>query len=126
MATRIARVTISVNDLVPALALYRDVIGLDELYTIEGLSMLTTDKNAPAGAATEVLLHQRTPTPGDAGVAASFTVGDVDAATAAAVEAGAAVVDEPADQEWGERQSVLRDVDGNILCLVSPLVPPLS
>ena len=126
MATRIARVTISVNDLVPALALYRDVIGLDELYTIEGLSMLTTDKSAPAGGATEVLLHQSTPTPGDAGVAASFAVGDVDAATAAALEAGAVLVDEPADQEWGERQSVLRDVDGHILCLVAPVVSALS
>jgi predicted enzyme related to lactoylglutathione lyase len=121
MVTRIARLTISVNDLALALPLYRDVIGLTELSAVEGLAMLTTGADASAGAATEVLLHQRTPTPGDAGVAASFEVSDVDAATAAAVEAGAAVVDEPADQVWGERQSVLRDRDGHILCLVAPL-----
>ncbi|WP_223691129.1 VOC family protein [Leifsonia poae] len=121
MATRIARLTVSVEDLPRALALYRDALGLHELSTIDGLAMLTTDRDAPPGTATEVLLHQRTPTPGDAGVAASFAVTDVDAATIAAVAAGAAVVDEPADQVWGERQSVLRDTDGHILCLVSPL-----
>ncbi|MFF1878605.1 VOC family protein [Leifsonia sp. NPDC058230] len=121
MATRIARLTISVNDLPRALAFYRDIVGLAEVYTVEGLAMLTTDKDAPAGTATEVLLHQRTPTPGEAGVAASFEVRDVDAVTAAAVDAGAVVVDEPADQAWGERQSVLRDVDGHILCFVGPL-----
>ncbi|WP_431277700.1 VOC family protein [Leifsonia poae] len=121
MATRIARLTISVNDLPRALAFYRDIVGLAEVYTVEGLAMLTTDKDAPAGTATEVLLHARTPTPGDAGVAASFAVADVDAVTAAAVEAGAVVVDEPDDQVWGERQSVLRDVDGHILCFVGPL-----
>jgi predicted enzyme related to lactoylglutathione lyase len=121
MVTRIARLTISVNDLALALPLYRDVIGLAELYAVEGLSMLTTDAGAPPHTATEVLLHQRTPTPGEAGVAASFVVADVDAATLAAVEAGAVVVDEPADQEWGERQSVIRDRDGHILCLVALL-----
>ena len=121
MATRIARITISVEDLPRALALYRDVIGLTDVYDVEGLAMLTTDPAAPAGGATEVLLHQRVPSPGDFGIAPSFTVADVDAATAAAEEAGATVVDEPADQEWGERQSVLRDADGHILCLVSPI-----
>ena len=121
MGTRIARLTISVEDLPRALALYRDVIGLSSVYTVEGLAMLTTDASAPAGTATEVLLHQRIPAPGDVGVAASFSVADVDASTEAAVAAGAAIVDEPADQEWGERQSVLRDADGHILCLVAPL-----
>src|SRR6478735_147538 len=121
MATRIARITISVEDLARALALYRDVIGLDPVYEVEGLAMLTTDAAAPAGTATEVLLHHRTPSIGDFAVAPSFVVDDVDAATGAAVETGATVVDEPADQEWGERQSVLRDADGHILCLVSPI-----
>jgi uncharacterized glyoxalase superfamily protein PhnB len=67
----------------------------------------------------EVQLHERTPTPGDAGVAVSFGVADVDVATASAVAAGAVVVKEPTDQAWGERQSVLRDADGHILCLVA-------
>jgi uncharacterized glyoxalase superfamily protein PhnB len=68
----------------------------------------------------ELQLHERPPTPGDAGVAISFGVDDVDAVTMAAVEAGASIIKEPADQPWGERQSVLHDVDGHVFCLVAP------
>ncbi|MFF2053996.1 VOC family protein [Leifsonia sp. NPDC058194] len=135
MASRIARVTVSVTDLDASLALYRDVLGLAELYTADDVAMLTTDPGDPAGAApgaaetagaapgaaTQVLLHRRTPTPGDAGVAVSFGVDDVDEATVAAVAAGAVIVDPPADQPWQERQSVLRDRDGHLFCLVRPL-----
>jgi uncharacterized glyoxalase superfamily protein PhnB len=30
------------------------------------------------------------------------------------------VVDPPADQPWGERQAVLTDPDGHVVCLVAP------
>ena len=120
MGTRIVRLTISVEELPRALALYEGVLGLTRRYAVEGLVMLATDSD-PGGSGIEVLLHERIPATGDAGVAPSFTVADVDAATEAAVEAGAVVVDEPADQEWGERQSVIRDADGHVLCLVAPL-----
>jgi uncharacterized glyoxalase superfamily protein PhnB len=30
-------------------------------------------------------------------------------------------VDAPADQPWGERQAVLTDLDGHVICLVAPL-----
>jgi len=69
----------------------------------------------------ELQLHERPPTPGDAGVAISFGVDDVDAVTIAAVAAGASVIKEPADQPWGERQSVLHDPDGHVFCLAAPL-----
>jgi uncharacterized glyoxalase superfamily protein PhnB len=69
----------------------------------------------------ELQLHERPPTPGDSGVAISFGVDDVDAVTRAAVTAGASIIKEPADQPWGERQSVLHDVDGHVFCLVAPL-----
>ena len=71
----------------------------------------------------ELLLHERPPTPGLAGVAVSFLVWDVDATTAAAERAGAEVIDAPADQPRGERQSVLTDPDGHVLCLVAPTAP---
>jgi uncharacterized glyoxalase superfamily protein PhnB len=53
-------------------------------------------------------------------VAVGYLVDDVDAATLAAVAAGAILVDPPADEPWGERQSVLTDPDGHVVCLVSP------
>ena len=75
---------------------------------------------AVPGQELELLLHRRPPTPGMAGVAAGLLVDDVDAMTAAAERAGGTVVEEPADQPWGERQSILLDPDGHVLCLVSP------
>ncbi|MEU8661003.1 VOC family protein, partial [Actinoplanes philippinensis] len=97
-----------------ALALYRDALGLTEKYSTGEMVML-----AVPGTGTELLLHVRPPTPGLAGVAVSFLVADVDAATALAERAGATVIDAPADQPWGERQSVLTDPDGHVLCLVA-------
>ena len=80
-----------------------------------GLAMLVTSDGI------ELQLHERPPTPGDAGVAISFGVDGVEAATVAAVGAGASVIKEPANQPWGERQSVLHDVDGHVFCLAAPL-----
>jgi catechol 2,3-dioxygenase-like lactoylglutathione lyase family enzyme len=111
----ISRLTISVAELDRSLPLYENVLGLSRRYALPGLVMLATANDI------EVLLHERAPTPGDAAIAPSFRVDDVDAATADAVLAGATLIDEPADQAWGERQSVLHDVDGHVICLVAPL-----
>ena len=109
------RIIVSVADGKRALALYQDALGL----TVKQAAGETIMLGIP-GSDTELLLHERPPTPGLAGVAISFLVEDVDAATAAAVASGAAVLDAPADQPWGERQSVLVDPDGHVVCLVTP------
>jgi uncharacterized glyoxalase superfamily protein PhnB len=46
-----------------------------------------------------------------------FYVDDVDAAFAAAREAGAVSDQEPTDMPWGERVARVRDLDGNLLNL---------
>lgn len=104
----------SVAELDRALGFYRDALGWAEKYRAGEAVML-----ALPGTDLELLLHERPPTPGPAGIAVSFLVGDVDAATAAAVQGGGTVVDAPADQPWGERQSVLTDPDGHVICLVA-------
>ncbi|MGI5130178.1 VOC family protein [Pseudonocardia sp. CA-107938] len=108
------RLIVSVADLDRALRFYRDVLDLPTAPAFPGFAVLTV----PGGI--DLMLHERPPTPGPAGVAASFTVDDVDAVTKAAAEVGCTVIDEPADQPWGERQSVLTDPDGHVVCLVSP------
>jgi predicted enzyme related to lactoylglutathione lyase len=108
------RIIVSVAELDRALAFYRDALGFTEKYRAGEIVALAVPGGGP-----EVLLHERPPTPGPAGVAASFAVDDVDALTAAAERAGAAVLDAPADQPWGERQAVLTDPDGHVICLVS-------
>jgi predicted enzyme related to lactoylglutathione lyase len=112
----IARLTISVADLVLARTLYETALSIPSKYEMPGMAVLATSDGI------ELQLHERPPTPGDAGIAISFGVDDVDAATVAAAGAGASVIREPADQPWGERQSVLHDVDGHVFCLVAPLV----
>ena len=108
------RLIVSVAEMDRALAFYRDALGFAEKYRAGDAVVLTVD-----GTGLELLLHQRPPTPGPAGIAASFLVDDVDTATAAARQGGGTVVDAPADQPWGERQSVLTDPDGHVICLVA-------
>lgn len=104
------------TDLDDALDLYGGVLGLTIRYRDGDLAMLTTDEPA-----IDVLLHRREVEPAQFGVAPTFAVDDVDGTAAAAVVAGATVIDAPEDQGWGERQAVLRDADGNVLCVVSPI-----
>lgn len=108
------RIIVSVAELDRGLAFYRDALGFAEKYRAGDAAML----GLPGGTL-ELLLHQRPPTPGPAAIAASFLVDDVDAATAAAERGGGTVVEAPADQPWGERQSVLTDPDGHVICLVA-------
>jgi predicted enzyme related to lactoylglutathione lyase len=115
VTTTVTRITISVNQLSRSRVLYEDALGIPLMYELPGMAMLVTSDGI------ELQLHERPPTPGDAGVAISFGVDDVDAATKAAVAAGASMIKLPADQACGERQAVLHDVDGHVFCLVAPL-----
>jgi predicted enzyme related to lactoylglutathione lyase len=112
---RVVRITVSVADLASSRKIYEHPLELALKYEAPGMAMLVTSDGI------ELQLHERPPTPGDSGVAISFGVDDVDKVTLAAIQAGAALIKEPADQPWGERQSVLHDVDGHVFCLVGPL-----
>jgi uncharacterized glyoxalase superfamily protein PhnB len=109
------RVTVSVADLSAAWRLHEVELGIPVRYELPGMAMFVTNDGV------ELQLHERPPTPGDAGVAISFGVDDVDAVTEAAIGAGATLIKGPQDEPWGERQSVMRDVDGHVFCLVMPL-----
>ena len=90
-----------------------DALGLAERYRAGEVAALGVP-----GRDLEVLLHRRPPSPSRTAVAASFLVDDVDAVTVAAHRAGATVLKHPSDEPWGERQAVLCDPDGHLLCLV--------
>lgn len=113
--TTAVRVTTSVLNLAVALPLYSVALGLTVKYEMPGMAMLD------AGGGLELQLHERLPTPSDAGVAISFRVDDVDTSTHAAIDAGTLLIKGPQDEPWGERQSVLHDPDGHVFCLVQPL-----
>jgi predicted enzyme related to lactoylglutathione lyase len=92
----VSRITISVSDLQASRGLYENQLRIALKYEMPGMAMLVTSDGI------ELQLHQRPPTPGDAGVAISFGVDDVDAVTEAAVAAGASVIKGPQDEPWGE------------------------
>ncbi|MGN6501454.1 MAG: VOC family protein [Pseudolysinimonas sp.] len=114
MTAALARIIVSVASLEDALPLYERVLDLKRTREYPGVVSLALARGI------ELMLHERQPTTGDFAISPAFRVADVDAVTRAAVEAGATVVDPPADQSWGERQAVLRDVDGHVICLVTP------
>lgn len=101
---------VSVSGLDRALAFYRDVLGLEPRTVGPELVAL----HGPGGP--EVLLHQRRSSSSMAGVALSFAVDDVDATAAAAERCRMPLA-------WGERQAVLADPDGHVVCLVVPPAP---
>lgn len=115
MTAALARIIVSVSSLEKALPLYERVLDLKRTREYPGVVGLALARGI------ELMLHERPPTAGDFALSPAFRVADVDAATRAAVEAGAVVIDPPADQSWGERQAVLRDVDGHVICLVTPV-----
>jgi catechol 2,3-dioxygenase-like lactoylglutathione lyase family enzyme len=115
MTAAVARIIISVASLEKALPLYETVLGLERTRVYPGVVGLALARGI------ELMLHERQPTPGDAGITPAFRVADVDSITALAVGAGASIIDPPADESWGERQAVLHDVDGHVICLVTPL-----
>ena len=114
MAVSLARIVISVDDLDRSLAFYEGALGFGVTWRGDAVVRLRSGD-------LEVMLHERETVPSQRAVAVSFTVDDVDARTDAAVGAGADVLDPPDDQPWGERQSVLTDPDGHVVCLVKPL-----
>ncbi|GAB3390507.1 VOC family protein [Humibacter soli] len=111
--TSVRRIIVSVSDLQRSLAVYSGSLSLPVTWSNDELARLD------AGGV-ELMLHQRQPTPGEFGVTASFAVEDVDRATAEAVAAGCSIVRGPGDEPWGERQSVLHDPDGHVVCIVGP------
>lgn len=114
MSVALARIVVSVSDLDRSLAFYEGVLGFRATWRGDAVVRLKSGD-------LELMLHQRDVEPSQRAIAVSFTVDDVDSATDAAALVGAEIVDPPDDQPWGERQSVLTDPDGHIVCLVRPL-----
>lgn len=115
MTAALARIVISVASLEKALPLYEDVLDLRRTQESPGVVGLALARGI------ELMLHERPPTAGDAGVSPTFRVANVDAAAATATGVGATIIQQAQDEPWGERQAVLHDVDGHVICFVTPL-----
>lgn len=110
MKTDLYRIIVSVRATEASLRFYRDLLGLP----VEPRGVMTRLGDGPV----ELLLHERPSQPSDLSVALSFRVEDVDRVCAAWQAADGVVIDAPGQQPWGERQAVVRDPDGHLVCLV--------
>ena len=107
---------LTVGDLAAAVRFYRDLLGFTEAYRFPAdgeaqfvtLTLGTSELGLGAGAAEP---------------AAAFELcvyaDDCDAAVAALRAAGVPVVEEPADQPWGERTARVLDPAGNRVLVLS-------
>ena len=113
---------LEVPDMEAALAFYRDALGgvVSYRFPTEGepvyvalqvgsssLGIGLTESAHPAG---NVMLW--------------FYVDDVDRVTAELAGAGATIVEEPVDQQWGERTSLMKDPFGTRLHVGAAISPP--
>lgn len=108
---RLHRVIVSVTDLERSRRFYADLLGLAPRPAMGEAQLLTV------GDGVELLLHQRESAPSDLSISVAFGIEDLDGTCARWAAAGGTVVDEPADQPWGERMAVVRDPDGHLICL---------
>ncbi|HZW40769.1 MAG TPA: glyoxalase superfamily protein [Agromyces sp.] len=112
---------LEVADMEQALAFYRDALGGAVRYSFppEGEPVyvsLTTGATSMGIGLTESPLP-----PGN--VMLWFNVDDVDRVTAELTEHGAGVLEEPADQSWGERTALITDPFGTRVHLAMAIAP---
>lgn len=107
----VARLIVSVESLERAVAIYSGALGLSVDRAAEGFAWLSTSDG------TEILLHERPSHSNDGAVSIGFFVDDLDTTLELWVRGGGTIVDPPAVQPWGERMSVVTDVDGHVVCL---------
>ena len=120
------------NDPDASLAFYRDVLGFEVRNDVgyQGMRWITVGPAEQPG--TSIVLYPPTATPGITddeqstiaemmakGTFASLMLAtkDVDSAFEQLQAAGAEVVQEPTDQDWGARDCAIRDPAGNLIRL---------
>ncbi|GAA4377060.1 VOC family protein [Agromyces bauzanensis] len=112
---------LEVDDMPAALAFYRDALGgaVSYRFPLDGdpdyVSLAVGTSSLGIG------LTEAPRPPGN--VLLWFYVDDVDRVTAALVDAGATVEEEPLDQPWGERTSLITDPFGTRIRLGAAISP---
>lgn len=128
---RLSYVRVLVTDFAGSFRFYRDIMGFEVLWGDEN----NVYAEFQAGPATRLAVTARKVMAGIPGVSASaagganperfmlvFEVDDVDARVAALKSRGAAFLEDPVDRpEWTVRTAHLRDPEGNLIEINTPL-----
>ena len=125
---KLGYVLLYVEDVPKTVAFYEKAFGLEcQMVHEMGYAEMKTGDTAlgfVAHAAAETLGHSYRRTRSDEtppGVEIAFVDDDVDAAYAKALEAGAAAVSAPEAKPWGQTVSYVRDLDGFLVEICSPV-----
>ncbi|MEV1128419.1 VOC family protein [Agromyces sp. NPDC049794] len=113
---------LEVDDMPAALAFYRDALGGAVSYRFPPEGDPDYVSLAVGTSSVGIGLTESPLPPGN--VLLWFYVDDVDRVTAALADAGATVEEEPLDQPWGERTSLLTDPFGTRIRLGAAIAPP--
>lgn len=125
-------VILYVNDVAAALAFYEAAFGLAKRFFHDdngkAYGELETGATRLAFASLELAkLHLKgdvvaaAPNRAPLGVEIALTTADVPALFARAVKAGAAIVSEPATMPWGQTVAYLRDREGHLVEICTPM-----
>lgn len=125
-AVTLQYVHVTVDDVDQAIAFYRDALGFDVAMDVGGGEQRWVTLGVPAQPGLSIVLSPpaagRSPEDAEAmarllakGVLPMvvFATNDLDATFERAVEAGAEVLQEPKQQDWGPRDAAFRDPAGN-------------
>ena len=123
---------IQVQDPDPALAFYRDVLGLEVRNDVarDQFRWITVGSTAQPGVSI-VLTNYLNGSPDDGEAIAAliakgamngvhFSTGDLDAVFEKVRDAGAEIVQEPTEQFWGTKDFAVRDPSGNLVRIDQP------
>ena len=115
---------LEVDDMGTALAFYRDAFGgvLTYQYPVLGEGTPVYVSLAIGSSSLGIGLAESPLPPGN--LLLWFYVDDVDRVTSELAGAGASVVEEPVDQPWGERTSLVTDPFGTRIRLGAAISPP--
>jgi lactoylglutathione lyase len=103
-------------ELGPMLSFYRDLVGATVAYEFRDGSGQLTYVGLRLGTADLGIALDLTATPAVEGRISLWAyVEDCDRVVARLRQSGVTIVDEPADQPWGERMATVRDPDGNLV-----------
>ena len=132
MALTLSTCFVIVHDPEPALAFYRDTLGLELRGDVarEHFRWLTVGSPDQPGVAI-VLTNYLNGSPADADAVAGlvakgalngvhFQTDDLDATFERVRDSGAEIVSEPTDQPWGTRDFAVRDPSGNLVRIDQP------
>jgi uncharacterized glyoxalase superfamily protein PhnB len=114
---------LEVSDMDAALAFYRDALGGAVRYRFPPDGGDPVYVSLAVGSSELAIGYTDAPLP-PGNLMLWFYVDDVDRVTTELTAAGATVVEEPIDREWGERTALLHDPFGTRLHLGAPISRP--